>query len=102
MSQTAEVEVMWDYLAFPLWGNSADAVKDRLSEPLRADLQHWSDRLTNLYGNADRPGWREPSDALAEADADGFALARRVKAELGSAVEVRYFRELTQDRELVD
>jgi hypothetical protein len=77
------IRVMWDWHAFPEWGNTAiDELP--ISEPLRRRLQHWSDARTNAKG-AIRMGW----------DDDGRRLVEQLRTELGPDALVGYRNERT-------
>jgi hypothetical protein len=66
-----QVDVMWDYAAFPVWGRpGATFDLDRaLDAQLRNDLQDWSDRVTQAVAGPngpDMPGREGPTDQVVE------------------------------------
>jgi hypothetical protein len=93
------VRVMWDYEAFPLW---ADHEENRLSAGLRADLQRWSDELTELMSASLGAGGNLDGSAVEPLVTNGRRLAERVAAELGPETQVTYFNELTRESERIE
>jgi hypothetical protein len=93
-----ELEVAWDYHAFPIWAGPGGPVVSgeefAVSAELRRALQSWSDDVTGaMWGphGPDAPDNHGPSeDTLSVLDDRGRRLADRVRSELGPTYSVRY------------
>lgn len=99
------VRVMAEYETFPTWLVDEQGTQNLppgklgLSQDLSDELLRWSDTFDSTY-NADDPlssGFAAPEEEQAF-NAQGWALARRVAAEVGSRYRVRYF-DLTRNEE---
>lgn len=97
------VKVMWDHDAFPLWmdvGRIGQTSSSRvpIPEPLKHELQAWSDEMTALMwgpNGPDAPGWDGPDrDDLERLNAAGWHLALLVRKALDQSWKVIYFDEL--------
>jgi hypothetical protein len=90
------LEVLWDYFAFPVWGEdgASDPIEIEISPSLRGELKAWSDEWTAIC-------WGERGPDMPDAPVPtreqyrrwwrrGRALAERLQAEVGEDFEVVY------------